>query len=452
MQSLFIKIFTAFWLAMILTSAIGIVLTLTIGPWIESHELRQRQYRLASQALINAYEEGGVAAYRQQIRKLEGKGPNRSFLLLRSSGIVDSASLPPEIESLAHLAEQSQVTQVHSGEIFSWVAYPATTDYVYILKRKRTSQFERLLGLPDLGVRMGITFLAAGIICFILTRSLTAPIEKLRKATRELASGSLTTRVGDSLSGPSEFASLGRDFDQMAERIESLVDTQHRLMRDISHELRSPLTRLNIAVELVRQADVAERNKLLDRIDRESERLNVLIGHMLTLSKLESSFSIAAREPTELQDLISDIVRDAEFEANKSGRKISLMAADQVVIEAAEELLRQAIENVVRNAIRCTAENSIVEVRLEAEEDSENPQVLISVRDHGPGVREEFLDHLFLPFYRVDEARDRKSGGSGLGLAITERAITLHGGSVTATNAAGGGLEVIISLPMEPTV
>jgi two-component system sensor histidine kinase CpxA len=271
----------------------------------------------------------------------------------------------------------------------------------------------------------------------------------LRTATQQFAAGILNARVASELGRrKDEIADLGHDFDLMAERIESLITSQGRLLRDISHELRSPLARLNVALELARQHAGADAGGALDRIERETGRLNELIGQLLTLTLLESGADNLKKAPVELDRIVQKIAADADFEARNRNRKVKVVSSEAITINGVEEMLRRAVENVVRNAVHYTREESEVEISLGSRLDNQERQAVIKVRDYGPGVTESVLANLFRPFYRVDDARDRQSGGTGVGLAITKRAVMLHGGTVIASNAADGGLIVEIDLPV----
>jgi two-component system sensor histidine kinase CpxA len=234
----------------------------------------------------------------------------------------------------------------------------------------------------------------------------------------------------------------------MAERIEELMTARQRLLRDISHELRSPLARLNVALELARQRSGDEAAGALDRIGREAERLNDLIGQVLTLTQLENGGDRITREPVPLTGLVRAIAADANFEAQTRGRTVRAVVDDDVTVQGSEEMLRRGIENVVRNAVRYTAANTQVDISVCRRRADSREVAVIGVRDRGPGVPEDTLSRMFLPFYRVADARDRQTGGTGIGLAITERAVRLHDGTVTAANAPDGGLIVEIVLPV----
>jgi two-component system sensor histidine kinase CpxA len=291
--------------------------------------------------------------------------------------------------------------------------------------------------------------LFGGIICYALSWQLTAPIRRLRTAAQRLASGDLSARVGEARGkSGDEVTDLGHDLDRMAERIEDLVESQKRLVRDVSHELRSPLARFNVALGLVRQHCSSAADSYFERIERDAERLNELIGELLTLSLLESGTEQLVREPITLDSLVAEVSRDAGFEAESRRKNVSVGACEPVSIRGNGELLRRAVENVVRNAVRYTLEGTAVEIALRGVQEGGALYAVITVRDHGSGVPEESLTKLFLPFYRVAEARDRQSGGTGIGLAITDRAVKLHSGTVSARNAADGGLLVEIRLPV----
>jgi signal transduction histidine kinase len=230
-----------------------------------------------------------------------------------------------------------------------------------------------------------------------------------------------------------------------------MVKAQQRLLGDISHELRSPLARLGVALGLARQRSGPEANGALDRIERESDNLNEMISQLLALTRLESGTDGRKRTEVDLTALVREVVKDADYEARSVNRSVQVVSSDNCAINGVEELLRSAVENVVRNAVRYTPEGTAVEVALRKQNGNGDHFAVISVRDRGKGVPEEALEKIFRPFYRTEDARDRQSGGgTGLGLAITERAVRMHGGSVQATNAADGGLAIEMRLDLNP--
>jgi two-component system sensor histidine kinase CpxA len=234
------------------------------------------------------------------------------------------------------------------------------------------------------------------------------------------------------------------DFNHMAEQLESLVSAQKLLLRDVSHELRSPLARLSVALELAREDAEPAMAAQLDRIERETGRLNALIGQLLTLSSMEALEKLHLFEPLSLNRLIESILPDAEFEAQHRPCTVVFHADAECRIAGNSELLYRAVENVVRNAIRYTAENSEVMIHLT----TARGLAEIEISDRGPGIPADQLQAIFRPFHRVDVARSPDTGGFGVGLAIAERAVRLHGGETRALNRANGGTTVRMSLPL----
>ncbi len=313
--------------------------------------------------------------------------------------------------------------------------------YVWWLFADSQTQILRLLAL----------LATTGLVCYGLVRNLTTPIVQLRGAAQRLARGDLSARVGAKLTKRrDELGGLGSDFDLMAERLQSLMKAQNRLIADISHELRSPLARLSVALGLVRTTAGDESVEDLDRIELEAERLNFMIGQLLTISRLESGEPMTQTAPVDIARLVAEIGDDADFEASSRECAVRVESSCECAVSGNESLLRSAIENVVRNAVRYTKDDTTVQISLTCEHDATGTDwAVIAVRDYGEGVPEESLSELFRPFYRIADARDRQSGGVGLGLAITERAVHLHGGQVVARNAESGGLLVEIRLPCQ---
>jgi two-component system sensor histidine kinase CpxA len=295
-----------------------------------------------------------------------------------------------------------------------------------------------------------IAVVCTGLVCYLLSWYMTKPIVRLRAATRQLAAGDLTARSGAPANQRSdEMAALMRDFDAMAERLEILVKAQSRLLNDISHELRSPLARLNVALGLARQRANVESSEMLDRIELEAARLNEMIGRILTLARLEDGEQKVPQTPVSLDDIVLMVAEDAEFEAQARHCHVGTVISEgDWAVRGNPSLLHSAVENVVRNAIRYTQEGTSVEIELGSVAGEKGPEALVAVSDSGPGVPEDALAKLFEPFYRLDDSRGRLTGGAGLGLAITERAVRFHGGRVVALNRPGGGLRVEIRLPL----
>lgn len=301
-------------------------------------------------------------------------------------------------------------------------------------------------GIPE--TRWAVFLLAlavTGVASWLLTRSITAPVGALGAATRALAAGDLDARVSGAVaSRGDELGVLARDFDAMAARLRELLQGKERLLRDISHELRSPLARMQVALGLARQPG-ADQARQLERLETEAERLDALIGHVLHLSRLDARATRLRRDPVELGELVDGIARDAAFEAQARGVRVEWHAPDPPVrVLGDPQLLASAVENVVRNAVRYTGDGTAVEIAVRAAAG----RATVTVRDRGPGVPASELPRIFEPFYRVTESRDRDTGGDGIGLAITSRVLAAHDGTARAANRADGGLEVVLELPL----
>ena len=288
-----------------------------------------------------------------------------------------------------------------------------------------------------------ISMLVSASIALVLARFISLPIQRLREAGQQVAAGDLGVRVAHTLGKRTDdIAKLAHDFDVMTERVEHLLASQQQLMRDVSHELRSPLARIQAILSIARQK--AEQNDVadIDRMEYEVERLNALIGEILSFARLQSRQQV---EPcaTDLVDLVRTIAEDAGIEGRETYKDVHLTGPEHCVISADTALIHRAIENIVRNALKYTAQYTSVEIAIIEREDI----VAVTVDDRGPGVPEAALEKLFEPFYRVNEVQNHSLAGSGVGLAIAKRSVSLHGGSIRASNRDGGGLRMEISLP-----
>lgn len=450
MKTLFLRIFLSFWMAFALFLVLAILVTLAFRPRSSSWEaLRTTVLNDA----VTIYEQGNADQLLRYMDNLEATQHIRAFLFNEQGAEVSRRVAPDWAVRVAAGGPRMP----REGFIF-----PVPN----VLRDSRASadghhRYTLVLGLPPgprvfFGPRgmpfpaLAILFISSGIVCYFLSWYLTKPIVRLRAATQRLAAGDLTARSGASPNQRrDEVAGLMRDFDTMAERLESLVKAQSRLLNDISHELRSPLARLNVALGLTRQRANEESASMLDRIELEASRLNELIGRLLTLARLEDGEQEVPRTPVPLDELVLNVAEDAEFEAQARHCHVrSTIPPGNWEVRGNGSLLHSAIENVVRNAIRYTREGSSVEIEVERVEKPTGAEALVKVTDCGPGVPPDALERLFQPFYRLDDARGRLTGGVGLGLAITERAVRFHGGRVAASNPAEGGLLVEIHLPL----
>ena len=464
MRSLFLRVFLWFGLAMVLVN----IASFATGIFAERRFQPPRNHPLApmtgllAQTAVETFEHDGPSALHSYLQRLENTSAVRAVLLNEHGESISGEPVPAELKSLAsRVSESSPFAFAFPGppeRAVQFVRSPSGTAYI-LLARFPPPNFARppRIGEPgSLGFALRVAtrtllplLLIGGLFCYLLARSLAKPIEQLRSTTHALSAGNLSARVEPSLLIRRDaIGQLGRDFDLMARHIEALVTAQRRLLADISHELRSPLARQGVALGLAKRRGNEEVLPALERIAREANRMNEMIGQLLDLTQFESGTETIAETKIDLKPLIEGIVQDADYEAQASNRSVKLVENQDCVTHGSVELLSSAIENVVRNAVRHTAPNTQVEVALRSEGTNLLQTALISIRDHGSGVPEQVLKDIFRPFYRVEDARDRKTGGTGLGLAIATRAIELHGGTITAQNSNAGGLLVEIRLPV----
>lgn len=439
MGRLFWKIFFAFWLTLV---AVAVITGTLVALERRARESAEPELALGGpqRALTDlaaaTLEHGGTAALRSWMDDVRERGRRLSLYAVDADG-RDLLGRPVPASALARAREVAEEPGPLAARI---VRSPEGESFVLFVP-STPRQRGRPPGRPPPWMTLLIGAAASLAVAAILAGYLTRPIRALRWAFGAAASGRLDTRVGPRIGRRrDELADLGRDFDRMAAQLQALVSAQRRLLHDVSHELRSPLARLEAAIGLARQ-DPARLDASLDRIEREAGRLDELVGEVLTLARLESGSQRSLSEKVDLADLTAGIGEDARFEAEASGRRVRVEVADQVFVDGNPELLHRAVENVVRNAVKYTAEGSEVLVRLERKENA----ALLRVTDRGPGVPEPELARIFEPFYRVG-GDGRK--GFGLGLAIAQLAVQAHGGAIRAGNAPGGGLRVEIELPL----
>jgi len=453
MRSLFLRIFLSFWLALALFVVLAILATVAMRPTRQISAVEALQSKFLSDA-VDAYQSGGSGRLREYLRNLHDTQHIHS-ILFNEQGNLAGHPVAPWFAEVANGQRHTADTlwgRLNPHFQMLKASMTAADGHRYTLVTElppgQTAMFGPN-GIPGLGILIAI--LTSGIVCYFLASYLTSPIIRLRQATQKLASGDLSARVGGRISSSSdEISQLVRDFDKMAEQIETLVNAQSRLLKDISHELRSPLARLTVALELARQRTGPDAQSVLDRISLESSRMNELIGSLMTISRLESGSSHMSKTAVNLEQVVDEVARDAAFEAQARNCQVEAEILDELPVIGDPALLRSAIENVVRNATRYTPEGTTVRIRAEIAERGNLREAVIRVSDAGPGVPDDSLDKIFRPFYRIDDARVRSTGGVGLGLAITERAVRLHGGSVKASNLPEGGLSVEIRLPLQP--
>ena len=452
MRSLFLKIFLSFWGAQALFLVLAILVTIMMRPAREISGIESLQGKFLNEA-VDAYQTGGENKLRDYLHNLSDTQHGRS-VLFNEQGPLTGRSVRPQFAETANGQRHTADTllgRLNPHFQMLKTSKAGSDGHTYTLITELPPGQSAVFGpngVPGLGIFIGI--LVSGLVCYLLAQFLTSPILRLRQATQKLASGDLSARAGGKASrGGDEISQLVSDFDLMAEQIEKLVTAQSRLLKDISHELRSPLARLTVALELARQRTGPEAQSALARISLESARMNELIGSLMTVARLDSGVSGLRKAPVQLEAIIEEVARDAAFEAQSRNCQVEAEILDELPVLGDPALLRSAIENVVRNATRYTADGTTVNIRAERAQNGPSMEAVIRVSDSGPGVPDDSLDKIFLPFYRIDDARGRSTGGVGLGLAITDQAVRLHGGSVKASNLPEGGLGIEIRLPLQ---
>jgi two-component system sensor histidine kinase CpxA len=451
-HSLYWRIFCVFWLAL----ALILIGTVTVAVNVSSRAERpwvQRGQMFAQAA--RAFESGGPAALRTWLQGLQGEPFSRTFVVDPSGKELLDRRLPQYLsggpDTLASRSAANIGPIAPVGGALVLVGADGGAWHVVVGPVRENPRLFGQLELP--GVPLAIVVIAlivSAALCFVLARHLAAPVDRLRLATRRMAGGDLSVRVLPALKGrQDDLGLLAADLDSMAQRLSNQLESKQQLLRDVSHELRSPLARLQLALSLA-EREKGDSERHLTRIASEADRLEQLIARTLQLARLERPAGTLDREPVNVGDLLRTIAADVAIEADAQGCLVSVSADNGMVIAGDAELLRSAFENVIRNAVRYSPPGSMVSVSarrmLAASGELEAAEVI--VRDHGPGVPEKDLKLIFEPFYRVEAAREHRSGGGeGLGLAIAARAVTLHGGGIEARNLQGGGLAVSITLP-----
>ncbi|MDX8405326.1 MAG: ATP-binding protein [Mariprofundus sp.] len=443
-----------FW-KVFLTLMLSLLLTAIASSWLsrawmqEDRAIDARMQQLTSfgSTAASLFETGGARAYRQWLRQHMRSRHFRGALIDRNGRHILAHPLPPELDQLAKrvIAKQQSISLVDLPRLV--VAIPVSTDkaHYYWLASAHLSRNEmRRSSNHRVLLRLAMALLAMAAVSWLLTRMFTGPIRQLQHTAIRLGRGDLTTATPGNLSGrKDELGDLARSFDTMTGQLAMLINSQQQLLRDISHELRSPLARLQVALELARNEAGENAAAELDRIELEAERLNELIGEVLTLARFEQGAVQASLQTIALDQVLRDIAEDAAFEAAAMDKTVTCVALAPCSIMADSIWIRRALENVIRNAIRHTT--SSVEISLTVP--TQAKQLHIMIRDHGKGVDEAQLPRLFDPFFRASEAREHDGSGYGLGLAIAKRAIDMHFGKIIARNHPDGGLQVEISLP-----
>ena len=439
MRSLFVK--TLLWF--LATTAIAITgITVTTALSFTASESRQSPFMMLLNLQVEdckrAYETGGAPALANVLARFRNEtGTEVTFTDSNGTDLLTGQVRPELKKKMGQRRQPRPPWWLGFSRPPLIVRHDPTRHYwLFLNDTRRSGSMFWFLQPQHLGV-IGLVVL----LCYAFAYHLTSPVRRLQKAVARFGQGDLSARAKSNRRD--ELGQLARTFNDMADRTQLLLKAERRLLQDISHELRSPLARLGVAIELARSGE--DREATLDRIQKEADRLNSLVGELLEVTRAEGDPTHQKLEPVQLEQMLADLVYDSEIEAKAKDCELALHIDCPATVLGNEELLRRAIENLVRNAIRYAPAGTSIEVGL--------TQALgkaeVRVRDFGPGVPEESLTRIFDAFYRVDPDRNRGSGGVGLGLAIASRAIQLHKGKLHAENAQPG-LMVIAEVPLAP--
>jgi signal transduction histidine kinase len=451
MTSLYWRIFLSFWLAL------ALILVGTVSVVVNGEQQRRFSRAWTQRAEIYAqatqtFESGGANALRDWLKGMHRADNSAPIFITDTSGqemlgrsIPDYLREPPERLAASHDVLLHPTLKGIGGPLVL-VGPDARTYHVIVGPLRAGPHLFGELEMPAVSTAtLVIALVVSAVVCFFLARYLVLPVDQLRRATRQIASGDLDVRVSPKLKGRhDELGLLASDLDTMAERVRNLLELKQQLLRDVSHELRSPLARLQLALSLARREEGSGVERHLARIGCEADRLEELIARTLKLARLERPMQGIERTQVDVAELLTNIVADVAIEADAHGCSVALETARPLEVNGDPELLRSALENVIRNAVRYAPAGS--KVGIDARR-GDGRRIEVIVRDHGPGVPEKDLELIFEPFYRVDAARNRAVGGDGLGLAIAARAVAIHGGTIQARNLGSGGLAVQLSLP-----
>ncbi len=445
-RRLFWKIFLPFWVAQALLLG---VLYLRLhhrahadNPWWVQPE--RRLVPTLADVAVHRYEESGQQALRALLDQSSLHRRANYWLLDADGHELSGRPMPDEIRDHSQRALRRE-GMVRPDEAVIVVA-PVTTSrgsYLFVGEFIPPGLAERVPGDILWVLKLGTVISA--LMCLVIAHYLSKPIERLRKATNELARGNLDIRVGATIGRRrDEIADLVRDFDSMAGELRNQIQSERNLLSGVSHELRSPIARMRLALALARTSDQPEREEMLDRIEQDTIQLDSMLERILTVARLENGQYKPKFESLSLNDLIDEVLDDARFEAAATDATVNYSDDAVVQVNGDPGLLRSAIENVVRNAIFYSGQGGTIDVRLRRDDGN----AVLTVRDNGKGVPEDALPLLFKPFYRVDDSRGTTTGGMGLGLAIVRNAMTVHAGTVSARNVSPHGLEVEFRLPI----
>ena len=449
--SIGLKLFFAFWLVILTTVFISYIITMQF-----SHSPSQEQANPKQLALLKHYAEKLANKKQVKLKAVQTKfhRKHRQHLIIKD--INNNKVYTPRKRGWPVVKKYLKKHPLNNPVTIDFDFTKVTSSQPIVINGEKfqlfiASKFHRrqlvswVNQLP-LAIRIIMLLTISFISCWLLAKSFTKPLIAIQKASKDIGDGKLSARVTKIGQRSDEFGDLARSFNHMAGQLESNLTAHQRLLADVSHELRSPLTRLQLAVALAEKnkGNHAEQQKHLSRCETEVERLDEMIADVLTLSRLEHCHNtFTAQDIIDVSKLIEEIVNDCQYYANSKGVIINFNSNVSCLLQVDIKLLVSAISNVLNNAVKYSPKNEIVNVSLI----QEAKQIELTISDHGSGVPSDMIAKLFTPFFRVADARERSSGGTGLGLAIAQQAINLHEGRIFAENLEPTGLRVTITLP-----
>jgi two-component system sensor histidine kinase CpxA len=445
MRSLFIRVFLTFWLASALMLLSLAVVTALTNARPLSHRWLMHSLDLYARTAIDAYEEGGAKRLNGYLLEIQGDSLT-SAALLRDGSDLAASPIPSGAVDLLDRARTEKQSQYSFGSPWFGVVRQLRGDHVYffVAQVPQVKMYGNYVDPERSPLRAVLVLLISGTLCGLLARSITKPIRSLQRTAMDIAGGDLAARASPALAGRTdELASLAHDFDRMAERVQLLLEQQKLLLRDISHELRSPLARLTVSAELVQRGDLTAAGRMQSDI----KALEKMISDLLTLARIDASDSHSRRESVHVGRLIQRIVKDASFEGATEEKTVVQTGVFDRYISGDIGLLHSCIENVVRNALKHTPTGGVVEVSVTDTLSGRGPMLAITTTDEGAGVPASALEQIFDPFFRIAAPDSHKQGGAGLGLSISKRIATLYGGTIAAQNLPGSGFQVQLNLP-----
>jgi two-component system, OmpR family, sensor histidine kinase CpxA len=447
-RSIYTKILLWYWVVALGASIVVAIVANLSGSQPRASLWMSLVSGVYARGAVDSYMQGGKPALARFVSEIESSHGIRATLLDPQGQDILGKSLPPNSAGLVRESRETGENRFRGGAVFTETAPIATPQGAFVLVAQvhPWQAFENPMMVGGLALKLLVALVATGFLCSILARHLAKPIRALQTAAERIADGDLSVRAWPAIAPRNdELAILARDFDRMAQRIQGLLQKQQQLLGDISHELRSPLTRLNVSLDLLRHGET----DAIERMQTEIHRLDDLIGQILTLTRLQVREGQKIVTVVNLRSIVEGIAEDVRLEGKNEEKSVVLSQAADCWLQGDPALLRSCIENVVRNAVRYTKPQTEVAIALQRTEENSLPWARISVLDHGDGVPEESLSRLFEPFYRVSESRDLRTGGVGLGLAIAQRVALLYGGKITPRNRDGSGLEIEIELPLQ---